>query len=159
MTTEFKMNRMIKKTCILLFMSLLPTVVIAEPAEEARTPVKVELEGLVGATGTVYIAVYNSDDDWLGDEVFTSAEVDIEKGMDGSLVITELLLPPGEYALTIFHDSNANGELDTNFIGLPKEPIAMSNNAKAKFGPPKYEDAKFDVVLEPVIQRVKIKKL
>jgi len=128
-------------------------------AEEPHTPVKVELEGLVGATGTVYIAVYDNEDDWLGDDVFMGHEVDIEQGMDGELVRTEILLPPGQYALSIFHDRNGNGEMDTNFIGMPKEPIAMSNNAKAKFGPPKYDDAVFEVVLEPVIQRVKIKEL
>lgn len=142
---------------------LLGAAVQAGAAETAgpgvQTPVRVELEGLVGAQGTVYIAVYDNGDDWLGDEVFTSGEVDIESSRAGELVITELLLPPGEYAMTVFHDTNGNGELDTNFIGMPKEPIAMSNNAKAKFGPPKYEDAVFDVVLEPVIQRVKIKPL
>lgn len=124
-----------------------------------QTPVRIELEGLVGAQGTVYIAVYDNEDDWLGDGVFTSGELDIESSRVGELVITEMLLPPGAYAITVFHDTNGNGELDTNFIGMPKEPIAMSNNAKAKFGPPKYEDAVFDVVLEPVIQRVKIKAL
>lgn len=129
------------------------------PDPGVQTPVRVELEGLVGATGAVYIAVYDNDDDWLGDEVFTSSEVDIESSRVGELVITELLLPPGQYAMTMFYDVNGNGELDTNFIGMPKEPIAMSNNARAKFGPPRYEDSVFDVVLEPVIQRVKIKSL
>jgi uncharacterized protein (DUF2141 family) len=35
--------------------------------------------------------------------------------------------------------------LDTNFIGIPKENFACSNNAKGTMGPPKYEDAKFDL--------------
>jgi len=132
---------------------------LADTTGGPETPVRVELEGLVDATGKVYIAVYDNDDDWLGDDVFASREVDIESAREGELVSTELLLPPGEYAITIFYDSNGNGELDTNFIGLPKEPIAMSNNAKPRFGPPKYEDAAFEVVLEPIIQRVKIKAL
>ena len=131
----------------------------AESATDARTPVRVELAGLVGASGKVFIAVYDNDDDWLSDDVYMAQEVIIEDSRDGEMVSAELLLPPGEYALTVFYDINDNGELDTNFIGIPKEPIAMSNNAKMKFGPPKYEEALFKVDLEPIIQRINIKKL
>ena len=53
----------------------------------------------------------------------------------------------------MFYDANNNGKLDTNFIGIPKEPVALSNNARPKFGPPKYKDAVFAVGAEPVIQR------
>jgi hypothetical protein len=43
--------------------------------------------------------------------------------------------------MTVFYDRDDDGKLDTNFIGMPKEPIALSNNAKAKYGPPKFADA------------------
>ena len=35
--------------------------------------------------------------------------------------------------------------MDTNFLGIPKEPIGISNNAKGFMGPPKYKDAKFEL--------------
>jgi uncharacterized protein (DUF2141 family) len=52
-------------------------------------------------------------------------------------------LPGGEYAVAVFHDENGNKKMDTNFLGIPKEGIGASNNAKGHFGPPKYQDAKF----------------
>lgn len=54
-------------------------------------------------------------------------------------------LAPGRYAVAVFHDENENGKLDTNLIGMPKEPVGVSNNAKAHFGPPRFEDAAFPV--------------
>ncbi len=36
-------------------------------------------------------------------------------------------LPVGKYAVSVFQDTNQNGEIDTNFIGFPKEPIGASN--------------------------------
>ncbi len=54
-------------------------------------------------------------------------------------------LGPGEYALSVVHDENDNGRLDSNLIGIPKEPVGVSNNAKGSFGPPKWKDAKFAV--------------
>ena len=50
----------------------------------------------------------------------------------------------GTYAVYVFHDADNNKKLKTNFIGMPKEGIGVSNNAKGHFGPPKYNDAKFD---------------
>jgi uncharacterized protein (DUF2141 family) len=52
-------------------------------------------------------------------------------------------IPPGEYALALFHDENSNNELDQNFLRIPQEGFGFSNNAMGNFGPPKYEDAKF----------------
>jgi len=50
----------------------------------------------------------------------------------------------GDYAASVFVDTNGNGKLDTNAIGSPKEPWGVSQNAKSKrFGPPLYKDAKF----------------
>jgi len=50
---------------------------------------------------------------------------------------------PGNYAIAVFHDNNGNGKLDRNFIGMPKEGVGASNGAVGKFGPPKFDDARF----------------
>ena len=54
--------------------------------------------------------------------------------------------------MSSFYDKNGNGKLDTNFLGIPKEPTAMSNNAKGSFGPPKFKDAKFTLTANTTIQ-------
>ena len=54
-------------------------------------------------------------------------------------------LPPGEYALLAYHDENGNGELDFRPLGIPKEPIAVSNGAGRLLGPPRFDSAKFAV--------------
>lgn len=52
-------------------------------------------------------------------------------------------LSPGTYAVSVFHDEDNDKKMNTNFIGLPKEGVGVSNNAKGFFGPPKFDDAKF----------------
>jgi len=49
----------------------------------------------------------------------------------------------GTYAVAVFHDENSNGKLDTNFMGIPREGVGASNNAKGHFGPPKFDAAAF----------------
>lgn len=137
-------------------LALLVVTIACRPvaAEDMPGILIVEITGLKEASGDVYIAVFDSDSTFLGEEVVQASKVVIADALDGDVVRTELQLPLGEYAFSAFHDQDGDGELDTNFVGMPKEPIAMSNNAVGKFGPPKYEDAVFTLGVEPVIQRV-----
>lgn len=52
-------------------------------------------------------------------------------------------IAPGTYAISVFHDENSNGKMDTNFMGIPREGVGASNNAQGHFGPPKFADAAF----------------
>lgn len=52
-------------------------------------------------------------------------------------------VPPGRYSMAAFHDENDNGKLDTNWLGIPKEGLGSSNNAKGRLGPPSWKDASF----------------
>lgn len=54
-------------------------------------------------------------------------------------------VPPGEVAVLVYLDENGNNSIDKNFIGIPKEPLGISNNYRPK-GPPAFERAKFSVV-------------
>jgi uncharacterized protein (DUF2141 family) len=54
-------------------------------------------------------------------------------------------VPPGTYAAQAFHDENANGRLDRNFLGLPEEGMGFSNDAPMVFGPPRFTTAAFAV--------------
>ena len=46
-----------------------------------------------------------------------------------------------------------------NFLGIPKEPFGFSNDAKGKFGPPKWNDAVFIFNTSNQEVTLKLKKL
>jgi uncharacterized protein (DUF2141 family) len=54
-------------------------------------------------------------------------------------------VPAGEFAVSVFHDENANANLDRNFLGIPTEGWGASRDAKANFGPPTFEDARLSL--------------
>ncbi|MFC1501094.1 DUF2141 domain-containing protein [Elusimicrobiota bacterium] len=64
-----------------------------------------------------------------------------------------------EYAVNVWHDENNNNKIDSNFIGMPKEGVGVSNNAKGKFGPPPYKKSKFKVNTSTTISEIKINYL
>lgn len=151
------MRRSIAKMCRATGLLLFYFAATAGAAENAE--LRLEISGLGKEQGKVYFSVYDSEDTWLGEQRVTGAAVDIAGAMEGEIVVATVQLPPGDYAVSIFYDVNANGELDTNFIGIPKEPVALSNNAKAKFGPPKYKDALFTLPVEGAVQTIMIKEI
>ncbi len=65
------------------------------------------------------------------------------KAKSGTVVVTFRDIPPGEYAISVFHDANENGKLDSNSIGIPTEGVGFSNDAMGMFGPPSFEKATF----------------
>ncbi|HEX7852953.1 MAG TPA: DUF2141 domain-containing protein [Sphingobium sp.] len=65
-------------------------------------------------------------------------------------------VPSGDYALSILHDENANGRLDT-MLGIPKEGVGFSENPALHFSAPKFAAARFHVGSEDVVKEVRIK--
>ncbi len=55
---------------------------------------------------------------------------------------TQFEIEPGEYAIAIYHDLNGDGNLNTNFFGLPKEPYGFSNNYRPRLSAPKFSDCR-----------------
>ena len=108
----------------------------------------IEFEATKYKTGKIYVALYNSQDTFLK-KPLKGTIITLENGKAQAVFEN---IAAGTYAVSSFYDKNGNGKLDTNFLGIPKEPTAMSNNAKASFGPPKFKDAKFVVNTDKRIQ-------
>ncbi len=68
-----------------------------------------------------------------------------------------LTVPPGLHAVKVFHDVNANGQLDTNKLGIPNEPYGFGNDARGTFGPPAFEEAAIVIEQVPMVTAVKLK--
>lgn len=53
-------------------------------------------------------------------------------------------LKQGVYAISVYHDENLNSKFDMTWYFSPEEGYGTSNDAKGSFGPPKFDDAKFE---------------
>ena len=107
------------------------------------------IEDIRDASGTVQVQILAGQSQFEGDGAVAQF---MEPAVAGTLTFTAEDLPPGEYAIRIMHDLNGNGELDTNFVGMPTEPYAFSNNARGSFGPAKWDDVRF--VIESDVTQV-----
>ncbi len=132
---------------------LLTSTSMAAYGPDLGTNLRVIATGVKTDQGKLYVWVYDKKDGWLTDRYRTQKSVTVAGNRTGDTMTVELLLPAGEYALSIFQDVNDNGKLERNFIGIPKEPAGLSNNLRPRFGPPRFKDAKFAVTVNALVEQ------
>ena len=127
--------------------SLATVLVIGLPLSASADTLTVTVNNIKKA-GEIHVAVYDNakafeaDRGEKGGAAPGITEGTIQMVKPGSVTyIYEL--PPGTYAIGIFHDVNLNNKMDNNFLGIPVEQFGFSNNAHALFGPPDFDDAAF----------------
>ena len=126
---------------IILTIAILFTGISSSNAQQETFSLTVNVAGLGSDNGTLLIGIYNTKESFLKKPL----KSDIIKIMDKKAIVTFKNIPKGEYAVSFVHDKNDNKKMDTNFFGIPKEDYGCSNNATGFMGPPKYEDAKFQL--------------
>jgi uncharacterized protein (DUF2141 family) len=109
------------------------TLALAAPLAHAADLV-IHVDNVKSATGQVMVALYDNADAFLKHPVrVTKAPADTA---GTTLVFHDVA--PGDYGFSIYHDANQNGRMDRNLLGIPTEPIAFSNNAQGRMGPPDF---------------------
>ncbi len=61
----------------------------------------------------------------------------------GEVTVRVAGVPPGTWTAQAFHDEDGDGKIGRNVLGIPTEGIGFSNDAKFRFGPPRFSDAAF----------------
>lgn len=122
------------------------------PGQSADAAASFELTLMNAAPkGRIMASLFNSGEAWKGGPPFRTAAV--ESGL-GKVTLSFGALPPGQYAVRVFHDLNGNGKLDMNPFGVPIEPFAFSNNAVPNGAPPQWDAASFEVKKGPNRQEI-----
>lgn len=110
--------------------------------------ITVAVENANSNDGKMFIALYNSETGFL-EKSYKNKRSIIE---NKACTVNFEEIPKGIYAVSIFHDENDNGKMDTNFFGIPSEDYGCSNDAKGFMGPPKWDDAKFDLKEDKILK-------
>ncbi len=128
--------------CSIILFLLIPALSFTGQPTVKKGNLKVTVNKMRNSAGQIGFSLYNSDKGFPSDPENAITNVFI-KNNGTSVEYTFSDIPMGTYAVAVFHDENSDKKLNTNWLGIPKEGVGVSNNAKGSFGPPKFEDAKF----------------
>ncbi len=116
------------------------------PQENNTTTITVVIENLESNEGAVMASLYTGDTFLKGQGMLNSAA----KIVDGQATLTFENVPEGTYGIVALHDKNSNNQMDFDAYGMTLENYGISNNKFNPYGPPVWNDAKFEVAGEPL---------
>jgi uncharacterized protein (DUF2141 family) len=93
-------------------------------------------------TGQLKMAVFDSADAWNGKARAIAQQA--RPATAASIEFRFADLPGGTYAISVMHDENDNGALDSNFLGMPTEGYGFSNDPQV-MRKATFEEAAFEV--------------
>ena len=107
------------KKCILTLTALLLSVSLYSQTYK----VTLHISGIVPDAGTIQVSIHDSEKSFSSHIPYKILEITPAHQTADCCID----LPAGEYAFCIYQDSNNDGRLNTNMIGIPKEPFGFSN--------------------------------
>jgi uncharacterized protein (DUF2141 family) len=132
---------------------MLLAIVLNSSETFAQSSLEIHVDNIKSKKGSIRFGLFTSEADYLKNPV--EKRVIKSTGKDVTVVFENL--QPGDYALSVIHDENENGELDSNAFGIPKEGFGFGNNSLGSFGPPSFEKAKIKIADQDVKQDIKLK--
>lgn len=129
---------------LLFVMGFGPTSVLGQGASLGT--LHVVIEGIKNAKGQVKVGLEKTAEEFdqgpLHEARYRGETV---ASKEGRIEVRFRDVPYGTYAIKSFHDEDGNGQLNTNFMGIPTEDYGFSNNARGTMGPAKFQDARFEL--------------
>ena len=144
-----RFNRLRPRPAVLPLLALM--LCAAAPAAPPGATLVLDVGNVRNGAGRVHVDLC-VEREFLKDGCPLTIEVPAKAGVT---MLTMRGIPPGRYAVQLFHDENGNGKVDRGLFGIPKEGVGFSNDAPIRLGPPKFADAAIAIV--PGSQRIAIR--
>ncbi|MCB1172036.1 MAG: DUF2141 domain-containing protein [Leptospiraceae bacterium] len=111
-------------------------------AQDESFRIAVSVHNLVPKRGYVMAALHNNGASYLSRTVLPFRRIMLPV-QGASLDFRFENLPRGQYSITVYQDLNSNQQLDSNFLGMPREPFGFSRNPVIGLGPPEFQETAF----------------
>ena len=101
----------------------------------------IAVSGITSAEGRVYVALHRARENISFPDTEGAVAGAWRLAREGGFDISFSGLEPGRYAVSGFHDTDGDGELDANLLGIPTESFGFGNGASGLFGPASFEES------------------
>jgi uncharacterized protein (DUF2141 family) len=132
------------------------TSLMISPASAEQSSITVTVSGLRSQDGNVIVCLWQQQDEGFpicadGTTSFEPIAIEAADSVDSTVTALFQNIPPGDYAVSAFHDEDQDGSIDRGFMGRPKEGITFSNMNQERRERPSFDHAKFTLNGEQTI--------
>ncbi len=136
-----------KHLLIIILIILCPFALLATEASKTLSKADgkngnlvINITGFESDNGVASIGIADSEENYENGDNFRGVHAPIKAKLS-QFIVEDIEF--GNYVVKVYHDENNNGKLDKAMFGIPTEAYGFSNDARGKFGPPKYSEAVF----------------
>ena len=128
-----------KKLTVLLVLIFSSNFLLAQEPNTTHA-LQITVNNFENLKGKLQVCLTDKKEDFLKQCEYTK----VVNVTDNTISLEIANIKTGIYSISVFHDENNNGVLDTKyFFKIPSEPYGFSNNPSARFGPPSFEKCTF----------------
>lgn len=117
-----------------------------------NTSIQLIVSGFENLDGNLAIAIFNDSDAFNNEGQTYKDSILSINSYEMDIIINDI--EDGEYAISLFHDYDENGELTTSSVlgfEIPQEGFGFSNNPDIGLSQPTYDECKFTVVQDQTL--------
>ncbi|MDR0302287.1 MAG: DUF2141 domain-containing protein [Treponema sp.] len=92
-------------------------------SQNNTTSIVLEIRNVTVNGGMLYVSICTSEETYKKQQPAMSYEF----VSTSAIIRQEINVPVGECVILIYQDTNNNGKSDTGFLGIPKEPVGITN--------------------------------
>jgi uncharacterized protein (DUF2141 family) len=116
--------------------------------------VEAVVSDLPSTRGIVECVLWSGSGGFPRDTARAAAKV-VTRDLEGGRAVCAFeRVPRGTFAVTMLHDENENGLVDTGFLGIPVESYGFSRDPSPLLRAPTFEESCFDVGEESITVRI-----
>ena len=118
-------------------------------SETKRLKLTLHITNIQDVRGRLQVGIYDNKNDFPKEgKEFKRCFIKVD-GNEVKFTVQDM--PPGEYAIAIYHDANSDGKCNSNFLGVPTECYGFSNNVKPFLSAPSFNATKFSLTTDRLL--------
>jgi len=139
----------IRRLLLLVLFGLFLTSFMLRKSGETDVLVNLQFTAIKSPKGCLQYGIYKDAESFRKEKPWRVIRV-AKSVLKDDKISSVLHLPPGTYGISVLDDENANGAMDFNLAGMPKEGFAFSNYFHSGLSRPVFQQFKFELRSNPL---------
>ena len=124
-----------------------------------KIPINIEINNLRNSNGSIIVSIFKDQKGFDNEIPYVKKSVAKSSNMKNGVFRTQFSLPTDSYGIAIVDDEYDSGEMNYNFIGMPKEGFGFSNFYLTVLTKPKFSDFSFNLSEQTGTIKIRVKYL
>lgn len=124
---------------------------------DSNIPIQLNVTNLETPKGNLIVSVFIDQESFAKEEPFLRKVFVKKDYLKDDVFTCSFGLEPGTYGIALLDDENADGEMNYNFIGMPKEGYGFSYFYHTSLSRPVFSDFSFALSQETHTMNIKLR--